>query len=221
MAALASSQLGLNGGLGDVWGYNLPTGTSRLLDTDGAGATTTRGNMPPAIACNENNICLAVWEERPAGAGVNSDLLGVLIQADGTVTTAAFTIASGSADASGHSSAKVASDGVNFLVAWQRLVVLPIGPPTASSLNFQTNLMTRLYNGQGLALTAATLLANDQIEATSNDIDVISGLNRSRYGHNQLDLDWIGDRYRLTRWFAMGDPALAVNVNLKENGFAN
>jgi len=214
LAGLAATQSSLDGGPGDVWGFNVSSGVPVLLDTDAVGATTTRGSTPPALACNASSVCLAVWEERPAGAGVNSDLLGVLIQPNGTVTTAAFTIASGTADTSGHSNAKVASDGVNFLVAWQRLTV---AQDDQYGYIFQTNLMTRLYNGQGTPVTAITTLPSELVETKATNIDSLSGLNGARYKLTQLDLDWLGDRYRLTRWFN-SNAVQPADVIVSENG---
>ncbi len=214
MAGVASTSTGLNGGAGDVFGYNLPAGTSMLLDTDAAGAASTRSGTPASVACNLSGYCLAVWEKKPTGTATG-DLMGRVIQPDGTVTTAAFTIVAGAANSSDNSNPKVVTDGANFLVAWQQMVVV-----SAATLIFRTNLMTRLYNQSGAPLTAATTLANEQIDATSTNVTTLSGLNGSRDRRNQIDLDWLNGRYRLTRWIDLGTASTATDVTLTENGVA-
>ena len=212
---LAGVALSLVGG-GDLFGYNLPDGTTTLLDTDAAGATSIRSETPAAVACNLRNYCLVIWEKKPTGTGIG-DLMGVVIQPGGNVATAAFTIAAGTTNSSSNSNPRVASDGTNFLVAWQQGLTL-----SGTNVTYRTNLMTRLYRENGLPLTAAIMLPNEQIDATPTTSASIAGVNGSKDRRQQLDLDWLNGRYRLTRWIDLGAAATvpAADVNLTENGVA-
>jgi hypothetical protein len=203
-------------GAGDVFGYNLPDGTVTLLDTDAAGATSIRSETPATVACNLRNYCLVIWEKKPTGTGLG-DLMGVVIQPGGNVATAAVTIAAGTTNSSSNSNPKVASDGTNFLVAWQQGLTL-----SGANVTYRTNLMTRLYREDGLPLTAAIMLPNEQIDATPTTSASIAGVNGSKDRRQQLDLDWLNGRYRLTRWIDLGAAATvpAADVNLTENGVA-
>jgi len=71
-AGMASTALtGDNGGLGDIWSFDIPGGGARTLESDTDTTTSPpladnaalRGTTSPAIACNNAGVCLAVWPE--------------------------------------------------------------------------------------------------------------------------------------------------------------
>ena len=75
----------------------------------------------------------------------------------------------------------VASDGINFLVAWERVTQDQVSPGVMYS-----QLVTRLYNGDG------TALGDEQV---FGKVVVSSTLYWNSY--LKLDVAWIGEAYRV------------------------
>jgi hypothetical protein len=203
---------------GDVLAYTLPTGAVRNLEVDPLNPAW-RVNSSPAITCNDLGVCMAVWSEKPGGlAGPPARIAAARITADGTVTHR-FAVSAPVDPSEGDSQPVVATDGIFFLVAWQRLDGYSRDlTPTTATIAFRTELMTRFYDGAGFALTPETTLTGDRLEFYSANIATTSALNRVRSNLNRLDLDWIGDRYRLTRGIALGDAANDPNLLFEDNG---
>ncbi|MDQ2998993.1 MAG: hypothetical protein M3R61_18330, partial [Chloroflexota bacterium] len=147
-----------------------------------------------------------------------------IIGPDGAVQQGPFAISQTTSGASQNYRPVIASDGTNFLVAWQRTI-----PYTRqltqidSTVAFQTELMTRLFDAAGTPLTNESMLPNDRIDLyTSNagsiGFETTSILNSRRDRLNDLSLAWVGTRYRLSRQVVLGAAAGRADLRIDENG---
>lgn len=158
---------------------------------------------------------LSVNEQHPL-------IAGVLVGPDGAAIGAPFVVSQATDIRLIDSRPVVASDGTDFLVAWQRLNQYGRQlTPTYTTFAFQTELMVRRYSAAGAPLGPETMLPDDRLEvygASTSDTDTLNLLFPRRTALNDLELVWIGNRYRLTRQLALSAAASRGDLRVEENG---
>ena len=169
------------GGNGAVVLNSIPGGTASNIFA--SGGTSSAGVSPSSIACNNNGICLALWQQHniTPTAGTRDWIFGRLVRPDGTVISGVTV---------NNSTARsfrpvVASDGENFLVAYE----LSVQVSTQTSLT-QIGLMKFDSSGNQLGSSTAEI-ENPRSSATT-------GVG--------IALAWIGNRYRIAWKLLRTDP---------------
>jgi hypothetical protein len=177
--------------------------------------TTTSGAREVTFSGDGHVIRLSLT----GGVDPSPRLAAALLAPDGTIQRPQFAVTAPTGDSDGDSTPLVATDGVNFLVAWQRLDGYSRQlTANSSTIAFRTELLTRLFDGAGNPLTTESVLTGDRLEFYSAAINITSALNAARATLNRIDLDWIGDRYRLTRGINLGAAAGDPNLEFEDNG---
>ncbi|RIK42794.1 MAG: hypothetical protein DCC55_07765 [Chloroflexi bacterium] len=129
-------------------------------------------NDPPDIACNNNGVCLSVTAfrvDQPAGIGDLSFAIGTLSGAEGQGEKSVL-IGVGNGWLF---RPVVASDGANFLVAYE------------SSLNTTTSIIAVSVDAAGNVLSNSTTLVENPRAAVRDEPSI------------SMDLAWLGNRYGL------------------------
>ncbi|MBW7883682.1 MAG: LamG domain-containing protein, partial [Caldilineaceae bacterium] len=89
----------------------------------------------------------------------------------------------------------VASDGKDFLVAWER-TILPLGAfRSAGNTTAQDAIVTRRFAGDGSPLSNNTLVTGSEATTTI----AVQNHQLAQRSRARLVLNWVGDRYQLTR----------------------
>jgi hypothetical protein len=116
-------------------------------------------------------------------SGRHHSIAGSLVAANGTIAKSQFTISPTSADESSHYNPVVASDGSNFLVAWENL-------EKSGALRY-SEINTRLLNSAGNSI--ASQLDIDPLRLVTNTVPFAD------QAYADLDVVWATDKYILTR----------------------
>ncbi len=122
---------------------------------------------------------------------------GVLLGPDGTVLKQQFDLSSYDLNPRTVEFYRptVATDGNEFLVAWERSV-LPLGVRNAGSTSVSESIVFRRFAANGAPLTDNTGVNNSDAPTT---ITVATGNELTSRSRARLVMDWVGDRYLLTR----------------------
>lgn len=171
---------GVPGSPGQVRVDAIPSGGSSTPFTAAPPATSVSG-APADVACNSSGLCLAVWDEQNNTAQP-SQIRAALVDANGQVQQT-FTVALGGNNAYDFGPV-IASDGTDFVVIFEaNLVNLTNGL-------VETRLAMSRYSsasGQFNSLPFLFATIESPRQAARNAPSV------------EMDLVWIGDRYRLVR----------------------
>jgi hypothetical protein len=185
-ATVSTSDVITRDGNGAVVLDAIPSGQQTTLYSSGTTGfpffnTSQMGNNEPDIACNNAGRCLTVWDQHQIALfvgnvdGVRGSLRGSNGEAITTINpNAGF---GDSISASGFNP-QVASDGTNFLVAYEFT-------PITSTVTKQTYMRWVLFSPNGTELNRE----QSQIETNRTWPQYTAGVG--------LDVAWIGSRYRI------------------------
>ena len=119
-------------------------------------------------------------------------IFGAIIAADGTVSKEQFTLSAEPVGASAYNPV-VASDGTNFVTAWERVIT---GNSDTDPF-MESIIATQRYDANGTPLNPAQAFSQ---------VELVGGTADQPYA--SLDIVWAGDGYRITRQF-IADPVIS------------
>ncbi|MCE7985168.1 MAG: hypothetical protein DYG89_28680 [Caldilinea sp. CFX5] len=168
---------------GQAGAWNLPAGVNKAF-----GGGQLHDASPTDVACNAFGRCFFVWSQFRDNRSV---IMGMLTNQDlSSATPTEFVVAEdmAQADYDHYFHPVVASDGTNFLVAYEGIQQRRVG--TTSVLYFMSSrIVARRFDVNGNPLGNAASLPS---------ADVTAGLaNPLRISYLNLDVAWIGDAYRV------------------------
>jgi hypothetical protein len=185
LAATVATSSTNRGGNGAVLANAIPGGQQRTLFTSGLDFLVTNfmGDNLPDVTCNNAGRCVTVWDLRQLAiaAGSIDGIRGVLQDSSGqSVANLNPVISFGDPIFASGFNPQVASDGTNFLVAYE---FTPI--TTTVGVTKETYLRWVLYSPTGAQLNRG----QSRIESNRTWPQNTAGVG--------LDVAWIGDRYRI------------------------
>src|SRR5262249_42197615 len=125
---------------------------------------------------------------------------------DGSVVKAKFPLATSIVDPTAeHYRPVVASDGTNFMTAWE----LPGRRQSGLVFSIDENIVRRRFDASGNPLTHDEFMTSgEDVESMSKTLGSVGEIVTTR-PYAELGIAWVGDRYRITRLLRPG-PSFTV-----------